>query len=77
MTSGLEKLKDMVKLAVFEAFSNYEEKLDNICKKNVTIELQRHQLECKPANRKNILNLSALATAVGVALERVISSIWK
>lgn len=75
MTKGKEDLKDLIRLAVFEAFEKSEEKIDSLCHKNVKIALQSHELSCpgRSSKFKSIINWSSFTGVFGLIIEKVIN----
>lgn len=75
MTKGKEELRDFIKVSVFEAFRDYEDKLEEICKKNAKIEVQGHELSCptRESKVKSILNWSSFTGVVGLVIEKIIN----
>ena len=74
MTKGKEELLDSIKLTIYQAIDDKEEKFNKICEKNVVIYLQKHELNCpgRASKLKSIINWSALTGVVGLVVEKIV-----
>lgn len=79
MTKGKEELLDFIKLTIYQAIDDKEEKFNEICKKNVILHLQRHELDCpgRLSKLKSIMNWSAFTGVIGLVVEKAMSHFSK